>query len=237
MKSLHLNLILLFIIPLASLAQNCTVDLAAINSSYTGDCKKGKADGKGKATGTDIYEGEFKNGKPDGSGVYTWANGNHFSGNWKNGLKNGSGMMVYKAADGKDSVISGFWKKDSYLGLYEKPYIIHSRTIHVTNISIKKIDETKDQFEIFLDSETGNIPTSITAANPITPQPEITNLDLVQGNYLRRIDNTRLAKKLGYLYEEVIFPFRGKFTIGNNDIVDIEILEAGKWVIDIRTSY
>ncbi len=33
-------------------------------------CKKGKANDKGKASGTDTCEAEFKSGLPDGEGTY-----------------------------------------------------------------------------------------------------------------------------------------------------------------------
>ena len=38
----------------------CEVLLNDIKGTYDGNCKKGKADGFGKAVGTDTYEGEFK---------------------------------------------------------------------------------------------------------------------------------------------------------------------------------
>ncbi|MDZ4810202.1 MAG: hypothetical protein SGI96_18345 [Bacteroidota bacterium] len=43
-------------------AQNCAVEMGTIKGTYTGDCKKGKASGKGKAIGTDTYKGDFKTG-------------------------------------------------------------------------------------------------------------------------------------------------------------------------------
>jgi len=36
--------------------------MGTIKGTYTGDCKKGKASGKGKAIGTDTYKGDFKTG-------------------------------------------------------------------------------------------------------------------------------------------------------------------------------
>ena len=41
-----------------------------IQGTYEGDCKDGKASGKGNAIGEDTYEGNFKNGYPDGTGKY-----------------------------------------------------------------------------------------------------------------------------------------------------------------------
>ena len=48
---------------------DCKVLAETLAESYEGDCKKGLADGKGKAIGTDSYEGGFKKGLPEGEGV------------------------------------------------------------------------------------------------------------------------------------------------------------------------
>ena len=71
----------LFLSPVV-LAQNCKVldpDLAGV---YTGECKNGKAEGLGKAIGTNTYEGEFKAGLPDGTG-FKDTKGNSFKGRFK----------------------------------------------------------------------------------------------------------------------------------------------------------
>ena len=36
--------------------------METLKGTYTGECKKGKANGRGKAVGTDTYEGFFKTG-------------------------------------------------------------------------------------------------------------------------------------------------------------------------------
>ena len=49
-------------------AQNpCKVLMKEISGSYSGECKKGLADGKGEAKGVDRYIGAFKKGLPDGN--------------------------------------------------------------------------------------------------------------------------------------------------------------------------
>lgn len=68
-------------------AQDCKVLLKPINKSYTGDCKKGKAEGKGTAKGIDNYVGDFKKGLPNGEGTYVWANGDTFTGIFSKGKK------------------------------------------------------------------------------------------------------------------------------------------------------
>ena len=56
-------------------SQPCSVNVDSLKGQYVGSCKKGKADGKGTATGVDSYIGNFKKGYPDGYGKYTWKNG------------------------------------------------------------------------------------------------------------------------------------------------------------------
>jgi hypothetical protein len=93
-----------------------------ITGKYTGDCKDGKASGMGKAVGLDTYEGSFKNGYPEGEGVYTWSVGDYYKGSFKKGIKAGHGEMHFKRKGMEDSVVVGFWSKDTYKGRYEEPY-------------------------------------------------------------------------------------------------------------------
>lgn len=52
------------------------------------------------------YSGEWKDGKIEGRGVFMWVNGDRFEGEWKNDLQNGQG--TFAASDG--SVYYGGWK-------------------------------------------------------------------------------------------------------------------------------
>ena len=216
-------------------AQDCAVAMDALKGKYEGACKNGKAEGPGKATGTDTYEGNFKAGLPDGNGKYTWKNGDWYDGNWYKGKRDGNGKMFYKLAD-RDSLINGFWKKDVYAGKYDKPYILHYKTIHVTHLSATIQNKLLNQIDIILDSETGNSP--IGASNPgaMTSKIELSDMTVTAGTYLRRTQNDNYGKKVGYTLEEVTFPFRVTLTVGN-DSVDLEFLEAGRWNVEIRLAY
>src|SRR5436190_3238713 len=118
-------------------SQACIVESESLKGTYTGDCNKGKANGKGKAVGEHTYEGEFRSGLPDGEGAYQWSNGNKYEGSFDKGLKNGHGMMTYKRSERADSVVEGYWKKDVYIGRYEYPYKVITKTKKVTRVDIK----------------------------------------------------------------------------------------------------
>jgi len=122
------SLLLSFILSDAILAQtNCRVLLPALAQSYTGDCKKGLADGTGQATGEDFYKGEFVKGLPEGKGNYIWKNGATYEGEWKKGMRDGKGIYIHKY-EGMDSVLDGIWKEDKYIGKKAlAPYVVEYR--------------------------------------------------------------------------------------------------------------
>jgi hypothetical protein len=95
--------------------KKCEVKMASLTGYYSGDCKKGFANGDGRAEGLDVYEGAFKKGYPYGKGTYTWRNGNMYEGEFVKGDKHGEGVLkMYRA--GKDSTVVGFWRRDEYIG-------------------------------------------------------------------------------------------------------------------------
>lgn len=215
-------------------AQDCVVSVTSLAGKYEGGCKKGKADGAGKAVGEDSYEGMFKSGLPDGRGKYVWKNGDWYDGEWFKGLKQGNGTMLYKLS-GKDSLVTGFWKKDKYTGLYEKPFTIHKRTVHITDIACQRLDNSLNQIELFLNSESAGFKSF---GGETSPKPEITDIQIITGSFMKKVVNDTYGKKIGYRLEEVVFPFRAVYSVNfNKDIFELEISEPGKWTVDIRTSF
>lgn len=103
----------------------CSVSMISLIGTYTGDCKKGKAEGMGKAIGTDVYEGAFKNGYPDGEGLYTWRSGKYYRGMFKKGEMTGMGELHIPTYSGQDSVVAGFWNNGNYIRRFEVPYKFH----------------------------------------------------------------------------------------------------------------
>jgi hypothetical protein len=113
---------------------DCKVLKPGIDSTYTGDCKQGLANGQGTAHGIDSYTGEFKKGLPDGNGTYTWKNGDKYEGQWKKGLREGTGKYTVMY-EGRDSVLTGIWQSDNYIGEESiPPYAIRFRN-GITRVS------------------------------------------------------------------------------------------------------
>ncbi len=216
MQKIFLTIQLLFFLSIAVAQKTvCEVVADSLKGSYEGDCKKGKADGEGKATGTDSYEGSFKNGLPDGKGMYVWRNGDVFTGNFKKGLKDGKGTLMAKS---EDRIITGYWKKDVYKGEYEKPYELHNVSSTVSHQDVNKI-------------EAGGASVTVSMESGIMATADITHFELAGGNYQR--DNKREMGKTKVIeFQEVRFPFRVRFNI-NGGPFDIEIFEPGTWQVNI----
>ena len=60
-------------------------------STYTGEIKRRKPDGKGKTTflNGDVYEGYYVKGKRDGYGIFLFSDGERFEGYWKDDIQQG----------------------------------------------------------------------------------------------------------------------------------------------------
>jgi hypothetical protein len=220
--------------------------MTTITGRYEGDCKKGKANGSGKAEGTDQYVGEFKDGLPHGKGIYRWKNGNLYEGAWLNGKRDGDGGMAYKRDGKTDSVITGFWKKDMYVGKYEKPYIVYNRSSLVSKgeVEVKFSSSIEKEITVLISNASGNTPTVRTTTGndnlptlrgDFTPMAQLTDISIFKGFYGRLIELPKTNRQTVYKLEKVNFPFRAKFSIGNQE-VEIEFLEAGKYSLDITLS-
>lgn len=205
--------------------EECKVLVTEIAGKYEGECKKGKAEGQGTATGTDEYTGSFKGGYPEGKGVYTWKNGNVYDGMWAKGKREGEGRMVIKREGKADSVVTGFWKRNEYAGKFAKPFTIHNRTNHIAKVEVRKGKESSRTIMIEVASTSGGIPNMNGSASP---KIDITEIILAKGNYtqVQHVSSTTKGsiKKL----MDVTFPFRARIRFGTQE-VDLEIQEEGNW--------
>jgi len=210
----------------ASAQETCEVSVEPLKGTYTGDCEKGKANGKGKAVGTDTYEGNFKKGYPEGSGKYTWKNGDSYTGTFKKGLKEGKGEMN-STENGKAKVVTGFWKKDEYMGKYEKPYILHGTTSNVGRVEINRQKSTRSNITI----EVQSLLVGGGAIQASTRQIGLTDIRIVTGTFNTKITN-RLSNKQITVLQNVIFPFKAVFVFENSQ-VDVEFFEDGEWTMTV----
>jgi len=191
--------------------------------------QKGKANGEGKAEGTDQYLGEFKDGLPHGKGVYRWKNRNQFDGNWTNGKKDGLGTMSYKRNGKTDSLVAGFWKKGQYIGKHENPYIVHSQTSRISKSQIKFEISPEREIIIKIGNITGNMGS---LGKEVTPLPELYEVRILDGGYLRLIKFYQTSKQIAYKLEAITYPFRAKFNIQNQEL-EVEFHEEVRYTLDI----
>jgi hypothetical protein len=221
--------ILLLLFSVSVFSQPCEVDKESLKGTYSGDCKKNKAHGKGKAVGTDTYEGEFKNGIPDGEGMYTWATKNVFEGKFLKGLREGKGKMIFKREGTQDSVVEGYWKKDAYIGKNEKPYIIHNKTGSVRDVQVEFVPDPLARVKIVVTNTTGGAQTSSGAT---MPRFRVDNVQVLKGHYERLTSLESHLKSTETTLIEVIYPFRVKLNIGREE-VEVEFFESGSYIVSI----
>ncbi|WP_299549206.1 hypothetical protein [Seonamhaeicola sp.] len=211
----YVPLFLVFLTLNLTYAQNCKVLLKTINETYNGDCKKGKADGEGTAKGVDTYQGQFKKGWPHGKGTYTWRDGKTFTGEFKNGKKDGQGKLTFKA----DSIITGFWKKDLYIGLFEKPYKTSNKSQNISGINLRKTQNDLNNLRFYL---------RIDQAYEKYPQ---LNFVLISGQYQDVINNNDFTE-----LTNVTFPVKLK-VLYKQEYFEVEIFRPGLWEITTNITY
>jgi hypothetical protein len=225
-------LVLLFLLSsfIYSGAQDCTVDKAELKGSYSGDCKKGKANGKGKAIGADSYEGDFRAGLPDGNGTYKWSNGSEYTGAFVKGFKEGKGTLVYKKPGGGDSLIKGFWKKDMYVGVNEHPYRIINKSKMITDVEVEYKTDPYNKITFFITNTSGGA-TDVREGE--LPKLKVDEVQAMTGGYGRLYLNDNHTKKTESIIEEVRFPIRLKAVIGTEEL-EMEFFEKGTYIINMR---
>lgn len=229
MKQVISLLPILIFFSLPSLAQEtCEVKLKDIAGVYSGDCVKGKAEGKGKSVGTDEYEGDFKKGYPDGKGMYIWKDGHYFIGNYVKGKKEGSGNMYFENSVGDDSVITGYWKNDKYIGEFEKQFDIISKTSHITKVDCKYIDGKGESINIQVHQLVGGRSLN----SPALSISYVTDITVISGIYNSR--NTQsLSNSSITQVQQISFPFRAVFYFSNGENADILFNAKGNYDVYI----
>jgi hypothetical protein len=228
MKQLSLLSLIFFVFIISSArAQEkpCEVMVKNIQGVYAGPCINGKANGQGKSTGIDTYDGYFKNGYPEGEGTYTWQNKNSYTGNWRKGKMDGMGEMHYTTASG-DSVVTGFWKSDKYVGLYEKKYDVIAMSSRINRVNCTLIDKRGSDITITVHQMTSSANRAWLAA--------VNGINVLKGNFYAQ-NTQRLTNSTVTKISNVTFPFRANFSI-SSETTDILFNEKGSYdvYVDIQ---
>lgn len=221
MRTLFLFTCLLMMFSLKAYPQTCQVLVKELQGEYIGGCKKGLANGRGKAIGQDTYEGHFKNGYPHGKGTYRWANGSEYTGNWKMGEREGEGTYRH-FKNGKEEVITGIWKNDTYVG--PKPF--PPKVIKKYNINQVSFHNAGEGNQVVLLFRQGGMTNT-----------SIMELMIAANNGIE----FRSGSQIGY--QQVSFPFEAKITYKTwnplrtvllDCTLEFVIAESGRWEVRIE---
>ncbi|MCE2675854.1 MAG: hypothetical protein LW603_04645 [Sediminibacterium sp.] len=186
-----------------------------------------------KTQSATTYVGDQKNGQPDGMGVLTDTSGNVFKGNFKKGKKEGYGELTYKTVFDKDSTLVGYWKKDQFVGYYEYPFKIISKSYMISNASItaEPANPSGNIIEVTVESVSGG---SATLSGEM-PKPTLTEYIFNKGSFQEMFPRTNQQKRNVYLFQNVIFPIQAVFKFGGEDItVDFNEKKNYKLVVVLR---
>jgi len=196
-------------------------------------CQFNNLNAQTKTQSATTYVGDQKNGQPDGMGVLTDTSGNVFKGNFKKGKKEGYGELTYKTVFDKDSTLVGYWKKDQFVGYYEYPFKIISKSYMISNasISVEPANPSGNIIEVSVESVSGG---SATLSGEM-PKPTLTDYTFNQGSFQEMFPRTNQQKRNIYIFQNVIFPIQAVFKFGGEDItVDFNEKKNYKLVVVLR---
>lgn len=176
------------------------------------------------------YQGELKSGLPNGKGTLIDSLGNVFNGNFKKGKKDGYGELTIKSSNGKDSTLVGYWKKDQYIGLYEFPYKIISKSYMISNASVSYDPATPSGniIELTLESVSGGTAT----LSGEMPKPVLTEYHFNKGSFQEMFPRTNQQKRNVYIFQNVLFPATVFFKFGNEDIT-VDFYETKNYKLSV----
>jgi Uncharacterized protein conserved in bacteria len=227
----HLLFIILFqfAVNLAWAQEDCKVLLDSLKGTYTGECKSGKANGAGKAVGFNSYEGQFVDGYPEGKGMYIWKDGHYYIGEFKKGKLNGAGEMYYESASGDDSTITGYWEKNKYKGLYEKPFVIHKSSTNILKIDCKQLSKKAESITIESHRQS-TVGTTYRSGGGNQVLPYVREIKLITGTY-GDIQGMNTYNSTTSLLLQAVFPFRAIIYYNTGDFFEISLFEKGEYEV------
>ena len=179
------------------------------------------------------YVGDQKNGQPDGMGVLTDTSGSVFKGSFKKGKKEGYGELSYKTIYDRDTTLVGYWKKDLYIGMYEYPYKVISKSYMISNASItsEPANPSGNIIEVSVESVSGGTAT----LSGEMPKPTLTEYTFNKGSFQEMFPRTNQQKRNTYIFQNVIFPIQAVFKFGAEDVtVELNETKNYKLVVILR---
>jgi len=205
-----------------SAQQTCKVLLPALDSIYSGECKKGLANGSGEAWGKFYYKGKFVNGYPQGEGRAEYPDGTVYTGLWKDGLRNGKGTVKFME-NGNITETTWIWKND----IKQKEVLpLAYKVVTQRNIGRLRIyDQGGQDCVWFRPRSDGGVISGFQEFN-------------MYASSGREIIHSPMIG-----YEDVTFPFKGsvKYKAWNKMrtteyeiVLEIEITQPGNWVVEIQ---
>ncbi len=204
-----------------SQSETCKVLKPEIATSYSGDCKKGLANGNGIAVGTDKYEGKFKDGLPQGNGTYLYANGDVYVGDFKEGMRSGNGKFTFKFL-GRDSTYMGMWKEDKLVKKIVPPPYLISQKLNLQRFTVTKVNAGNRVMFSFMQNGANN--RSISGLSFVESSGTLLNIGQDQG-----FDNVKFPFNCKVTYSTL-----NSFRSANNDITfEIQINEPGQWMVTL----
>lgn len=221
MKPIFLFILIIAVFEVNTFAQDCKVLKSEIAAKYTGDCKKGLANGKGIAEGTDKYEGKFKEGLPHGFGIYKYANGDIYDGEFKNGLREGNGKFTFKH-NGKDSTFNGIWNGDKLVKKVVPAAYSVSQKTNVQRYTVQKVGSGNRVMFSFMQNGMNN--------------RALSGLSFAENS------GTSFTMGLDQGFDSVQFPFTCKITYSTQNslrtasydvVFEIQINEPGQWLVTL----
>ena len=225
MKTKHLTSTLLLMISLIhfsySQSGTCKVLKPEIAASYSGDCKKGLANGNGIAEGIDKYEGRFKEGLPQGNGTYRYANGDIYEGDFKDGMRSGNGKFTFKFL-GKDSTYMGMWKEDKLVKKIVPPAYVISQKLNLQRYTVQKVNAGSRVMFSFMQNGANN--RTVSGLSFAESGGNLINIGQDQG-----FDHVQFPFNCKVMYS-TLNSFRSAST---NIIFEIQINEPGQWLITL----
>jgi hypothetical protein len=218
-----------------SLAQQCKVMPDSLRGTYTGSCKEGFANGRGVATGIDIYTGQFKNGFPDGTGKYVWKNGSWYDGVWKMGVYEGKGMLHLIGSDKSVREFAGFWSGGIYLGSESKPFLINLMTNKISEVNISKSHGSAMGDIIITVYDIINSASTINSTNhSFISKQKLTDIQVKEGSFTNMVTDVESSHYNNiYKLYGVVFPIHLLLYFDQEE-VDLEIFQTGKWDVFVK---